>query len=107
MAIQGITPRQLQERLSSGEPLLVLDVREHDEVALCAIDGSVHIPMGEIHARLRELDPSRTTVCVCHHGVRSAQVAAALERLGFQRLLNLSGGIDRWASDVEPGMPRY
>ncbi len=85
----------------------MLDVREPAEVAICSIAGSVHIPMGEIGARHLELDPDRPTVCVCHHGVRSAQVALALDRLGFRSLFNLTGGIDRWAGEVDPGMARY
>lgn len=105
--MQALTPRQLKERLASGEDLVLLDVREQVERDLCAIEGSLHIPMGEILARKGELDPARATVCVCHHGIRSAQVAGALERLGFQRMYNLSGGIERWAVEVEPGMPRY
>ena len=85
----------------------MLDVRESDEFGLCAIEGALHIPMGEIQGRLAELDPGRATVCVCHHGIRSAHVAGALARLGFTRLFNLSGGIDRWAVEVDPSMPRY
>ena len=81
MAVEGVTPRQLQERLAAGEDLIVLDVRERGEVALGSIQGSLHIPMGEILGRVAELDPLRATVCVCHHGIRSAQVAGALERL--------------------------
>lgn len=107
MAVQGLTPRQLQQRLAAGEDLLVLDVRESDEFALCAIEGALHIPMGEIQERLADLDPGRATVCVCHHGIRSAHVAGALARLGFERLFNLSGGIDRWAIEVDPSMRRY
>jgi rhodanese-related sulfurtransferase len=107
VAVEPLTPSQLRERLAAGEDLLLLDVRESDERDVCAIAGSLHIPMGELSLRHVELDPERPTVCVCHHGIRSAHVAAALERLGFERLYNLSGGIDRWAQDVEPDMARY
>ena len=107
MAVTPLLPSELRERLAAGEDLLLLDVREDEERALCAIEGSLHIPMGELSLRHVELDPERPTVCVCHHGIRSAHVAAALEGLGFDRLYNLSGGIDRWAVDVDPGMARY
>ena len=107
MAFGSLTPAQVRDRLRAGEDLVVLDVREDEERALCAIEGSLHIPMGELSVRHVELDPERPTVCVCHHGIRSAHVAAALERLGFERLFNLTGGIDRWAAEVEPGMARY
>ena len=107
MAFRHLTPAELKQRLQSGERTVVLDVREHDEIALCRIEGSVHVPMGEISRRARELDASAPTVCVCHHGVRSARVAAALVRLGFQQVYNLRGGIDRWAAEVDPQMTRY
>jgi rhodanese-related sulfurtransferase len=62
--------------------------------------------MGDIPSRLTELDPDRETVVVCHHGVRSAQVAMYLASMGFEHVLNLSGGIDAW-SDADPTTPRY
>ena len=65
------------------------------------------MPMRTIPARLAELDPSADTVVVCHHGVRSFQVAVFLERAGFARLHNLSGGVDAWAKTVEASMPVY
>jgi rhodanese-related sulfurtransferase len=107
MAPEAISPAELRQRLESREDLVLLDVREADELALCRIEGSLWIPMGELAARHVELDPARTTVCICHHGVRSARVAGALEHLGFARALNLSGGIDRWAEEIEPAMRRY
>jgi len=102
-----ITPRELQSRLAAGEPLVLVDVREPDEWALCRIEGAVHIPMGEILSRAHELNADVPIVCICHHGVRSARVAGALEQRGFSKVLNLSGGIDRWADEVAPGMTRY
>jgi rhodanese-related sulfurtransferase len=97
--------KELLDELDTA-PLL-LDVREPHEFACCRIDGSLHIPMGEIVSRLNELDPDRATVVVCHHGMRSAQVARFLESQGFGQVINLSGGIDAWAREVDPGMPRY
>ncbi|RPH64771.1 MAG: sulfurtransferase [Burkholderiales bacterium] len=91
----------------TGAAPLLLDVREHWEVALCALPGSVHVPMREIPARLDELDPSRPIVCVCHHGVRSLQVAMFLEHRGFDAVFNLAGGLDAWARQVDPSMPTY
>lgn len=105
--VGSISARDVKTRLAAGESLVLLDVREASELAICRIEGAVHVPMGEIPQRARELDPEATTVCICHHGMRSARVAAALERLGFGRVLNLTGGIDRWADEVDPGMPRY
>ncbi len=105
--IGQLTPHELQERLARGDDLVVLDVREDDELAICALEGAVHIPMSELSVRVTELDPDRPTVCLCHHGIRSANVALALEQMDFAELYNLSGGIDRWAREVDASMARY
>lgn len=63
--------------------------------------------MGDIPSRLTELDPDRETIVVCHHGVRSAQVAMYLARMGFEHTVNLVGGIDAWSEDADPSTPRY
>ena len=86
---------------------MLLDVRETDEVALCRIPGAVHVPMGDVPSRLQELDPEREIVVYCHHGQRSAAVVAFLERHEFTSVANLQGGIERWAIDVDPTIPRY
>ena len=105
--IRNIDPRTLKDRLERGESVLVLDVREQAEIAIAPFPGATHIPMGDIPSRLNELDPERETVVVCHHGVRSAQVAMYLARMGFERILNLAGGIDAWSESADPSTPRY
>ena len=65
------------------------------------------MPMGTVPARIGEIDPLQPVVCVCHHGVRSAQVVAWLERCGFEAVYNHAGGIDGWSVDVDPAVPRY
>jgi rhodanese-related sulfurtransferase len=102
-----IEPRALKERIERGEQIVILDVREPFEIELAPFPGATHIPMGDIPARLQELEPDRETVVVCHHGIRSAQVANYLAQSGFERVLNLSGGIDAWSSDADPATPRY
>lgn len=89
------------------EALTLLDVREPWELALCRIDGSVHIPLAQLPSRLAELDPARPTVVICHHGVRSLHAGAFLERQGFEDVVNLHGGIDGWARSVDPAMAVY
>lgn len=86
---------------------VLLDVREPWEVAHAAMPGIVAIPMGQIAARADELEPDRPVVCVCHHGMRSMQVAMFLERRGFTDVWNLSGGIDAWSRQVDPSCPTY
>ena len=92
------------------EPLL-LDVREPWEVQLAAIRipgaSMLNLPMGQIPQRLGELDPAQPILCICHHGMRSAQVVAFLERSGYDSVYNLAGGIDAWSTKVDPGVPRY
>jgi rhodanese-related sulfurtransferase len=106
--MRQISPTELRSSLEAADskPLL-LDVREPQEYAYCRIEGSLHIPMNEVPARLGELDPNREIVVICHHGLRSANIAGYLLRQAFQNVANLSGGIDAWAAQVDPTMPRY
>lgn len=102
-----ISVRQLQARLESGEATLLLDVREPFEAAICALEGSRLVPMGQIQSRVGELDPNAFTVVYCHAGVRSYNVARFLRDRGFPRTWSLHGGIDTWAAEIDRSMPRY
>jgi rhodanese-related sulfurtransferase len=104
-----ITPQSLQQWLADEgrKPPVLLDVREPWEYQTCRIDGSVLAPMNTIPARVQELDRGADTVVICHHGARSYQVGMFLERNGFSNLYNLQGGVNAWADQVEPTMPRY
>lgn len=107
--MRQIDPVQLAARLADPEreaPLL-LDVREPWEFQLCHIAGSLPMPMGSVPARLAELDRERETVVICHHGGRSAQVCIFLAHQGFERVINLAGGVAGWAARVDPTMPQY
>jgi rhodanese-related sulfurtransferase len=86
---------------------LLLDVRENWEVETCSIAGSTPIPMNTIPARIEELEEDAEIVCICHHGARSMQVAAFLERSGCNKVTNLTGGIHAWAVQVDSAMPKY
>ena len=90
-----------------GEPPVLLDVREEWELACCKLPGTTWIPMDHIMARMSELDKKRETVVVCHHGIRSWQVAKFLEHEGFENVINLRGGMDAWTKEVDPTMPLY
>ncbi|MBM5570002.1 MULTISPECIES: rhodanese-like domain-containing protein [Deefgea] len=107
--MQHISPSDLHAWLQDSHraaPLL-LDVREPWEVALCHIAGSQNIPMNHIPNEQTRLDPDATYVVICHHGVRSYQVAGFLERQGFDNMINLDGGVAAWADVVDPSMARY
>lgn len=110
--IEQITPQSLKDLLDSDgqideQPPLLLDVREPWEQAICRIDGSELLPMRQVPGIAAELDQARPTVVICHHGIRSQQVALFLQLQDFRRVINLRGGIAAWASDVDPEMPTY
>jgi rhodanese-related sulfurtransferase len=91
---------------SRATPFL-LDVREPWEFDTCHIAGAQLMPMQTIPARIDDLDEDAEIVCICHHGARSLQVAAFLERHGFGKVSNLTGGVHAWAMQVDDTMPRY
>jgi len=97
----------LQGLRAKGEAVSIVDVREPWEREICALPGSLEIPLGELPERLDELPERGTIVLLCHHGVRSLQAAAWLRRHGFDHAVSLLGGIDAWAMELDPGMRRY
>ena len=103
---ENITVSDLKARLDAGDSPVLLDVREPWEFDLARIDGSKLIPMSELGERFTELDPGAETVVICHHGNRSAYVAQALKRAGFENVLNLEGGLDAY-SFVDESVPSY
>lgn len=107
--MRQLTAAEVKTHLEQADnaPLL-LDVREPWEYDVCRIEGSTLIPMRQIPAAAENLDPERETIVICHHGVRSFSVARFLEsELGFSNVINLKGGVDAWARDVDPGMATY
>ena len=106
--MRHFSAQDLQRHLaeSKTEPLL-LDVREEWEYEYCHIAGSILIPMGQVPAHLEELDKAREIVVICHHGIRSRHIGMYLEHAGFSNVINLEGGVEHWAAEVEPTMRRY
>ncbi len=105
MAQLEITPQDLAEKLKSQTPPHLIDVRQPEEFALVALEKSQLIPLGELPARLGEL-PEGELVVYCHHGMRSLQAAAILTAAGHPAV-SLKGGIDLWARQIDPSLPRY
>jgi rhodanese-related sulfurtransferase len=106
--MRDLRPRELKAHLDAApEQPLLLDVREPWEYEICHLPGSTLVPMRQVPAAIANLDPDRETVVICHHGIRSRQVALYLEHLGFTRIVNLSGGVDAWAREVDPEMAVY
>lgn len=94
--MSSISPAELQGRLNSGDVPFMLDVREPEELDDGLIPGSVNIPMDELGQRLPELPTDRDIVVICHLGQRSAHITTQLNALGYDRAVNLNGGVDAW-----------
>jgi rhodanese-related sulfurtransferase len=106
--VPQVPPQEAARRLK-GEPdqVLFLDVREPYERELATIAPSLHIPMGEVTARLSEIPRDRDLIVYCHGGSRSNMVAGFLSGQGWKSVANLSGGIDAWSVEVDSSVPRY
>jgi rhodanese-related sulfurtransferase len=109
-----ITPANLAtwiSSLSAPATAVVLDVREPWELQTASVQANgftlVALPMGEIPARLAELDPQQPVACLCHHGARSLRVAQFLVQNGFDQVVNIAGGIDAWSQQLDTSVPRY
>jgi rhodanese-related sulfurtransferase len=109
-SVSSMTPSEFRARWpehGAVDDVVLLDVREAHELALAAVSASVHIPMGQIPARLDEIDRDKTIVVMCHGGIRSMQVAGFLVQNGFDNVVNLDGGIDAWSREIDQSVPRY
>ena len=104
-----ISCQEFEQQRSLDDEFFLLDCREQEEYDLVAIAGATLLPMSELATRVAELaGKEQRRICVyCHHGVRSARVAAWLRQQGFERACSLAGGIDAWACEIEPGIVRY
>jgi len=107
MTVQEIPVQELKRRQDAGEAVRLIDVREPWEFALASVHGAVNIPLSELAQRLQELDPKAETVVMCKVGGRSSRAAAFLQTRGFERVLNLAGGIDAWTRDIDPSLQSY
>ncbi len=102
-----ITPQELSRLQQRNQPLVLLDVREPSERQLASITPSLHIPIADVPARVQELDPDQHIVVYCHVGIRSLSVTAWLREQGYEKVQSLSGGINRWAMEIDPKVLRY
>ena len=104
-----ISPAELKSRLDKGDKPFILDIREEHEVAICSLNNSAHIPMGELPNRQSELAALKDgeIIVYCRSGARSDRCAAFLRPQGFSKVLNLTGGILRWADEVDSTIQKY
>jgi len=107
MDVPTISATELRAKLDRKEKFVLVDVREPFEYDICNIPGSKLIPLGELPARLSELDSADDIVLHCKVGARSAKALRVLQEAGFRKLSNLRGGIDAWADEVDPSVPKY
>lgn len=103
-----ITPRQVRDMLAEpGAGLQLIDCRTPEEFRIAAIEGALLIPLSDLASRTGELDPDRPIAVHCHHGGRSLKAALFLRQQGFDDARSVAGGIDLWAIDIDPRVPRY
>lgn len=102
-----IAPRELEQQLKSGVPLILVDVREPHEMQISRIEGSRNIPLGQLAMYTSELNPKDELVLICKAGVRSTRALHLLLGAGFRKLHNLKGGMNAWAREVDPSQPIY
>lgn len=109
VTVRQLSPSQLKTRLDAGDDLVILDVREPHEWEISNLShlGSFLMPKGEVLNRLNELNPAAEIVVQCRTGGRSAAIIRQLAPLGFNKLWNLDGGINRWSAEIDPSLPRY
>jgi len=106
--MREFTARELHAYLeSASQKPLLLDVREPWEVEKARIEGATLVPMRSIPARAQDFDKQQEIVVICHHGVRSRMVGRFLENQGFSNIINLTGGVDAWARDIDQHMATY
>lgn len=104
-----MTAIELRDFLETGVSTVKIDVREEVELEFGMIEGSMHIPMQSVPGKLNELDQYKndTLVLICRSGRRSDQIGQFLEQMGYTDVINLAGGMNQWATDVDTSMTVY
>lgn len=105
--LENVDVYQLRDWFESAESMLVLDVRETEELTICALPKFTHIPLGNLRQEFEGLPKNQKIIVVCHHGYRSLRAAQFLKSQGFERVYNLTGGIQAWAEKIDRSMQQY
>ena len=104
--VPEITVEELKARMGKGG-VVVVDVREAHELEICRLQGTKHIPLGEIPQRFKELEPGAEILVHCRSGARSAKAVSFLQQQGYKKVFNVAGGILAWAERIDPSLPTY
>jgi len=105
--LPSIKPAELKRRFDAGEKLVLLDIREPHEWDICRLPGATLIPPAEFPSRISSLDSADSIVLYCKNGGRSGAALRLLREAGFAKAVNVEGGLDAWAADVDPTFPKY
>lgn len=107
--VSEITATDLKKRLDAGDQVVILDVREPHELAICSLANTAHIPLGQLPTRVSEIDSykDKEIIVYCRSGKRSERAAQFLADSGFTNAVNLAGGILSWSDEVDPAMAKY
>lgn len=104
------TPADVRQRIAAGEPVFLIDVRQPEEHQIARIESAELIPMNSVPQALQSLEQKAdegTLIVFCHHGIRSLNVVNWLRGQGIAECQSMSGGIDRWSTEIDPSVPRY
>ena len=107
LSTSEITVHELKRRIDAGEKLTIVDVRNPEEYQICKIPGSQLLPLPELNKRFQELNADTEIILHCKSGMRSSKAQQFLREQGFQKTLNLKGGILAWADNIDKAMPKY
>lgn len=107
MSVEEVSIHEIKKQLNEGDAIVLVDVRESDELSNGILPGALHIPMGEIPERLGELDPQSKIVVICRTGNRSRKVSQYLSSHGFEYIANMTEGMNGWASEVDDSFKVY
>ncbi len=111
MSVQNISCSELRDKLDNNIPITILDVRQKWETDICSFPQFMHVPLDNLPNSLDKIEDEvrkgKLLVVVCHHGVRSYHACRWLLSNNVEGVVNLQGGIDKWADDCEPQMAKY
>ena len=106
-SLPEISPQALKQKLNANESVLLLDVREQSEYDIVHLEDAQLIPLNTLPHHIDSLPSDQEIIVYCHHGQRSLYAVAYLQQNGFTDAKNLIGGIDQWATEIDPNLPRY